>query len=169
MITLEEYKEQLINTYRYDIDNTDEKREERIKELAWKYPDEYLARIIDGTTEFLKEMFSSDDIKNGYYLYGIGEDTTAYLSLNIVGGGMQDTVFTDKGGRVISSRILKNIFGNHFHIEVKNDELYEETDEGCITIVGISNTYSLYLSGFPDNMDEIRKQLFGEQYFKKNG
>ena len=48
-INIEEYKNHLINYYRYEYDNAENQRKKRMLLLANKYSDEFLEKIILGT------------------------------------------------------------------------------------------------------------------------
>lgn len=160
MLTLEEYKMLLINTYRYEIDNNDAKRKERSISLSKQYGDSYLQKIITDTYEFINDIFSQDTINNGYCSFPLAENTTSYISLNLVGGYYSDTLFTVLNNKIISESILENIFGKKFYIEVEEEEIdFETNDEDIISFDCI---YSLYMQGFPDNMQEIKEKLFGK-------
>jgi hypothetical protein len=165
MITLEEYKEYLINYYRYEIDNNDLKREERRKEFITKYSNEYIQKIIDDTYQFIREIFESDTIDYGYYNHHLEDDTTSYISLNICGGGFADTIFKDTNDRCISKYILRKVFGSHFMVYIKDDEIEYETEDP--EIMGINCNYSLYMQEFPTNMKEIKENIFGSAYVLK--
>ena len=66
MITLEEYKELLINTYVYEVDNSEDRKEKRREALIEVYGKEYLQKIIDDTNDFVKLILSSDTLERGY-------------------------------------------------------------------------------------------------------
>ena len=161
MISLKEYKNHLINFYEYEIDNNPNKRNERKIELERKYNNNALKKIIFDTYDFINDIFICDTINHGYCYFELGSDTTSYISLVICGGGCQDTIYTDLKGRNISKYILKNIFGNNFSIEVKEEErlFYSDND---LDVVGIDIDYLLYMQGFPRNMKEIKENLFGK-------
>ena len=103
MITIEEYKKYLIDYYKYEIDNNNDKRKERRIELSRKYNDELLNKIIVDTYDFIKDIFNSDTINKGYCSFELEDDTTSILSLNICGGGLQDTIITDMNDRNIDN------------------------------------------------------------------
>ena len=159
MISLEEYKEYLINYYRYEIDNNVSGRGRRRKELSRKYGDELLEKIINDTYDFIRDVFSSDTIKFGYCKFDLDMDTTSYISLNICGGGFADISFIDNKGRIISKYILGRIFGNQFMIYVKEDVEHRSEDD---FVFGIDANYFLYMQGFPENMSDLEKELFGK-------
>ena len=159
MISLEEYKEYLINYYRYEIDNNESGRDRRRKEISRKYKDELLVKIISDTYDFIKDIFASDTIKFGYCKFDLDMDTTSYISLNICGGGFADISFTDIKGRIISKYILERVFGNQFMIYVKEDVEHRSEDD---FVFNIDANYFLYMQGFPENMSDLEKELFGK-------
>lgn len=160
MISLGEYKEYLVNYYRHECDNNEIKRQVRNLELSKKYPDELLQKIINDTYAFIKDIFNSPTVKDGYCYFELEEDTTSYISLNITGGGFADTLFTDLQGRMISRHILKKVFGNLFYIDIKEDEIPFETKDEFI--MSFNYRYSLYMQDFPKNMNEIKQKIFGQ-------
>lgn len=162
MISLEEYKNILIDYYFYECDNSIEKRKLREQNLNKEYGDEYLNKIIEDTYNFIKKIF--DEIENSYFKIPLYEDTTSYISLNLIGGYSSDTLFTDCSGSIISRYILKRTFGSQLIVEVHTDE-YEIDDDP--DVISFSYIYSLYMQGFPDNMEDIKEELFGKNKVKK--
>lgn len=162
MITLEEYKKHLIEVHRYPIDTLPENIQKRKDNLERKYKDEYLSEIINDTYNFILEVLNYNTIEKGYYNIPIEEDNTKDISLNLCGGYSSDTIFKDDQGRLISYYIMKKVFGNQFYIEVKTEEneFSEEIDE--VYICGFNIYYSLYMQGFPDNIKQIKEELFGK-------
>ena len=158
MITLEEYKEYLIGYFRYEIDNSDIKKRERARTLLERYNDEYISKIINDTYDFIKEILYSEEISNGFYNLDLDDDTTMFVSLNITGGGFADTLYIDPKGRIISRYILRQVFGNSLEVDIKED--IDEVKEG--NVISYLYRFKLYLQGFPSNMGEIKKRLFGE-------
>lgn len=157
MINLEEYKNALVNTYMYEIDNSDKMREERRIHLKQHYSDEYLSKIIDDTYIVIRKIF--DICENGYCNINMNDDTTFYISLNLCGGYFSDRLYIDSDGYFISEYILKNVFGKTLSVEVKDTEYELDMDDSDIMSFGYD--YSLYLKGFPDNMDNIKSDIFG--------
>jgi hypothetical protein len=158
MITLEEYKEHLIGYYKYEIDNSDIKIRERARTLLARYNDEYLGKIINDTYDFIKEILYSEEISNGFYNLDLDDDTTMFVSLNITGGGYADTLYVDPSGRIISRYILRQVFGESLEVDIKENIRELEEDN----VISYLYDFKLYLQGFPSNMGEIKKQLFGE-------
>ena len=157
MINLEEYKNVLVNIYRYEIDNSESKREERKELLNKRYSDEYLNKIITDTYNVIKSIFDISD--NGYCDISMDDDTTCYISLNLTGGYSSDILYIDSYGNIISRYILKETFGNLLSISVK--EIEHDFDTGEPDIISFDYSYSLYLQNFPTNMKEIKENLFG--------
>ena len=164
MITLEEYKKYLIDYYIYEYDNNEKKRIERTTLLGREFNDILIQRIIDDTYDFIKEVLDSDEVKEGYCNFELDEDRTSYISLGLVGGYFADTLFRDNKGRIISRYIMQRVFGSQFIIGIKEEEYHfgDEDDIDGVDIMGIDYHNSLYMQGFPSNLDEIRRDLFGE-------
>lgn len=164
MITLEEYKKYLIEYYRYEYDNSIEKRLERTLLLGRKFNDLLIQKIINDTYDLIKEVLDSDEAKNGYCKFELDEDSTSYISLGLVGGYFTDILFKDNKGRIISRYIMQKVFGSYFYIDVTEEEYYftDEDDFDGVDIIGVDCHYSLYMQGFPNNLDEIKNDLFGE-------
>jgi hypothetical protein len=155
MITLKEYKNHLIEQYRYEIDNVPSKREERKTSLERQFSDAKLQKIINDTYSFIKEVLSYMDQYDTYWDVPIPEDTTSYISLNLTGGYHSDTLYKDDKGRTISHYIIRQIMGDYFYIDVKEQE--REIVDG--DIVGFDYDYSLYMQGFPNNKNRILRKL----------
>ncbi len=159
MTTLDEYKEYLINYYRWPIDNNEDRRKERAIYLSERYSDQYLQKIIDDTYSFIKDIFLSDTIKKGYCMFDVDENPSSYIKLAIHGGGFSDNIYIDSEKRCVSEYLLKRIFGEYLIVELRENEIeYESGDD----IFGIRCEYSLYMQGFPQNVDEIKEKLFGK-------
>ena len=161
MITLTEYKRHLIEVHRYPIDNEPENIKHRIESLARQYNDDYLTKIINDTYDFILDVLNSKTISHGYCKFELEEDKTQYISLNMCGGFSSDIIYKDMQDRLISSYIMKLVFGNRFHICVRTDEESFE-DENDEDLYGFNVYYSLYMQGFPNNLKEIKEQLFGK-------
>ncbi len=156
MITLKEYKRYLIEQYRYEIDNTPEKREERKQSLERQYSDEDLSKIINDTYLFLKDVLNSESvIYAGYSKIPIPYDTTSFISLNLTGGHHSDTLYVDDKGRTISNYIAKQFMNDYFYIDVIEEE--REFEDG--DIVGFDVDYYLYMQNFPKNTNKLIREL----------
>lgn len=165
MIDLNNYKNYLINNYHYKIDNSLEKRAQRRVYLDTYYPDEYLSKIVDDSYSFIKDIFNDPSLEKGYISYEVEEDTTKYISLNLVGGYHSDTLYTDNNDRTISKYILKKTFGSSLIVDIKED--LHEFDTGDEDLISFDHRYSLYLQGFPNNMEEIKRDFFSNKVLKK--
>lgn len=159
MISLDEYKEYLINYHIFNIDSIEENKNKRTEYLSGHYSDKYLQKVIDNTYDFVKDIFASDTIQDGYCIFDADENSQSSIYLNTHGGYDSDKIFIDLQGRYISEYILKQVFGNYFCIYLKIEEIDYDVDED---IVGIMYQYSLYMQQFPKNMDEIKENLFGK-------
>lgn len=156
MITVEEYKDHLINIYRSEYDNNPEKREERKQILERHYSDEDLQRIISQTYDFIRDVLLSDTLEYGYIKMPVYDDTTDYISLNLVGGYFSDMYIIDDNGRQISEYIINRFFGNQVNLEVREEITEIEEDD----VVGLYPEYFIYMQGFPQNINEIKKAFF---------
>ena len=159
MITLEEYKNYLLNNYKYEIDSLPDKIKERERLLARNYPDEFLNLVINNTYEFIKDIFNCETLKYGYCNFEIDDDTSFGIDLMITGGGYSDRLYKDSEDRIISEHILETIFGKSFYINVKYEEIEHECEED---ILSFDYCYSLYMQGFPNDLNELKKSLFGK-------
>ena len=158
MVTLEEYKDYIINYYRYEIDNSVEKKKQRKVELTQLYGDSFLQRIIDDTYDFLPDLLASETINSGYCEFEIVSDKTKGIFLNISGSFDADTIYFDAKGRMISKYILQSILGNRLEIEIEESNIESEDDD----IIGIDYRFYLYIQGFPDNLEQIKKEILGQ-------
>ncbi len=153
MITLEKYKNYLINYCESICDDTELRRGWRREALEEKYSDEYLQKVVDGSFAFLEDIFSSETLSEDYCEFSLDENTTEVISLNLIGGVFSDTLFT-VSDKTISKHILKEIFGEKFDLYVAADPYIYIEDyllkHGC--------DYFLYMYGFPNYMDDIKRQ-----------
>ncbi len=156
-IPLEDYKDYLVNFYRYESDNSLSRRIKRRKMLSLKYDDFFLQKIIDDTYAFVKDIFNSKAIDVGYCTFLLNEESTQYISLGLIDDGSADSIFIDNQGRMISTYLLKRIFGDTLCMEVHQEEVAFNTKNK----VNNNYCYSLYMSGFPKNMRELKEILFG--------
>ena len=100
MITLNDYKKHLVEHYVYEIDNDSSKQEIRKQSLERQYSDEQLSAIINNTYSFLKELLEYLEPYDTFWKIPLEEDTTSYISLNLVGGYSSDTLYKDDKGRL---------------------------------------------------------------------
>lgn len=163
MITLEEYKDELVSVYRYEIDCSEQKKEGRKEYLNQYYYDEYLNKIINDTYQVIHKIVDSSPIS--YYNIEMNDDTTSYISLNLTGGFFSDRLYTDIEGNIISEHILKKTFGSSLSVNLQVDEYERNSDDP--DIISFDYRFSLYLQGFPKNMENIKKNLFGISKIKK--
>ena len=158
MINLDEYKYLLVNAYKHEIDNNEDKRQIRRSILVRDYSDEYLNKIINDTYEIAKKILECDDCR--YFEIKLEEDTTTYISLDLTGGWFSDRLYVDPCGNIISEYILDRIFGKNLVVELRIDEneFYDEDED--FDIVGVDYNYFLYIQGFPENMKNIKEEIF---------
>ena len=153
MITLKQYKNHLIDTYTYEMDNLNDKKEERKRKLESKYSDEDLTSIIFDTYSFARDVLDIDTVKEGYCKIPLEENTTEYVSLGLIGAHHSDTLFTDPKGRKISKYVARQFFGDYFYIDIDADE-YEEVDGD---IGSFHYDYYLYMQGI-NNIEELKEE-----------
>lgn len=167
MVSLNEYKNYLANTYSWSIDNSEELALKRRKLLELKYGDEFLSKVIGDSYNFAKSVLNSSTINNGYFRDELFDDTTMYINLELHGGWMSDTLFVDSEGRYISKHIIKTIFGRSVLVELRTEEAEREVEDGMFTF---DYNYYIYMQGFPENLDEVRKLLSKDELqLKRNG
>ena len=166
MTTLEEYKEMIVNTFSDDILTTKEVRRERLER---DYPDKLLNKVIDDTYQVAKEIFSIPTfIDDGYvYLPLVDMDGLCSISKNIslglFGGHVSEKIYYGENNRLISPKILKQIFGKHIHIE-ENEQIINYMTDDDPDIMSEDAYYELFIGNFPENIEEIEKELFEEEY-----
>lgn len=163
IITLLEYKRYLVDFYRYEIDNTPLKREERRKNLVYSYSDEYLQKIIDDTYSFLNDIFNSSTIELGYCEFEISYNRIKEIYLNISGGYSADLIYTVSNGRLISEYILQQLFGDNLIIGITEEVIEGEEDD----VVSLDYYFYLYIQGFPKNMQELKEKYLGKSRKKE--
>ncbi len=160
MGALEDYKNELVSTYKWPIDNTEVEIEKRRQLLAKKYTDEYLEQIIFDTNSFIKDMLAADTIKHGYFKSAIDEDTTFYINLNLHGGWFSDILYIDAKGRKISNYILRKVLGCDVMAEVTCDEIEDDSDED---ILSYYYRYYIYVQHVHVDIDEIINKISNEE------
>ena len=67
MITVDEYRDYLINWCKYEIDKNDIRKNQRRVYYAANYSDVFLQRIIDGTYSFIKQVLETRILENDYF------------------------------------------------------------------------------------------------------
>ena len=166
MITLEEYKEMIVNTFSDDILTTKEVRRERLER---DYSDELLTKTINDTYEVANEIFSIPTFINDGYVYLPLVDMDGLcsisknISLGLFGGHVSEKIYYGENNRLISPKILKRIFGKHIHIE-ENEQIINYMTDDDPDIMSEDAYYELFIGNFPENIEEIEKELFEEEY-----
>lgn len=156
MISLNEYKDYLANTYSWSIDNSSELVLKRKKLLELKYGDKFLSKVIGDSYSFARSVLNSSTINNGYFRNELSDDTTIYINLELYGGWMSDILFVDSKGRYISKYIIKTIFGRSIIIELRTEEVEREVEDGMFTF---DYNYYIYMQGFPKDLSVIRDSI----------
>ena len=152
MITLEDNKEYLINAYVHEVDNTKEKKIERMNYLTKKYKDEYISKIILDTYKIIDLI--NNNIEQNYYNMKLSETELHYITLNLVGGWHSDIIYEAEDGTLISEYLLKYYFGNMLVVETKVVEYEFDTDDPDI----LSYDYEcyLYIQGFSNKNKKLK-------------
>lgn len=162
-MTLAEYKKSLIDYYRYEFDNCESKRLEREEILSRNYSDQYLNKVISDTYSLAREIFDMETVKAGYCEIELKLDSysnwSEVISLNLLMGHSSDELYYETNDRIISKYILKKIFGKNIMIYDDVDELDLEMDD--LGIVSYAPYPYLYMQNFPNNMEEIKKNIYG--------
>lgn len=161
MISLGEYKEVLVNRCRYACDDNDIKRKERREYLDKHYSDEYLNKIINDSYNVIRTIF--DISEKGYCLIELEDSKINGISLNLTFGWISDRLYIDNCGNIISSYILRRVFGEGLSISDKEKiyDDYSDDDDLDFDIVSFYYRFYLYLQNFPEDMQSIKEELFG--------
>lgn len=160
MITLYKYKEYLIKTYKYEIDNTDEKQLNRKEYLNNKYTDSYLNKVIIDTQKIIAKIIEQKE--SNYYFIKIKEPyvSNKSISLNLCGGWFSDIVYEDINDNLISEYILKSTFGDKLVIDIQEKEYEFDTEDS--DILSFDYEYFLYLQNIKPieqrNLIKIKKK-----------
>lgn len=158
-ISLEQYKDYLINSYKHEYDNTEYQITKRKKILKNKYKDDYLESIVLGTYQLVNKILEiSDDNYHGYINIPLEKkpDIT-YINLDLCGGWMSDTIIDDSDNNFYSINLLKKIFGPFFSIEPCKIELTEEVDsDDDIVIMSEIPSYYLYIQCKKEVLDNAK-------------
>lgn len=163
MISLEEYKNYLISSYRYETDNTEEKRKERSIILESLYSNEELERIINDTYDFINDMLNSETIEFGYYKEILDNKKIEYIFLNSIGDAFADIIYYDKNNRRISKYIMHYIFGKYLDIVVRYVDVEKYDKDDYIVIERINY---LYIQNFSNNLKDVKDNLFVKSFKK---
>lgn len=158
-ISLEEYKDYLVNTYMHECDNNEFGRNKRRVLLANCYTDTYLESVISGTYNLVNKIFDlSEDNYPGFIEIPLDyEPDIHYLSLNLTGGWMSDTIVRDSDNNFYSLGILRKVFGPMFIIEPSKVEFYEEIDEDDdFSIVSEIPSWSFYFQCSKEAIDSAK-------------
>lgn len=167
MLTLEEYKNILVEKGENTFLNPKEKRRKYLEE---RYTDEYLNKIITDTYDFSREIFDMETLKDGFVTFELdldllhdflGED---YIYTHDGLGRISDFLYCVYEKRMISEAILKEIFGKELLLNAQEHETFFQSEEG--SDIMSRNYFSLLtISRFPDNMDEIREKLIEDEEY----
>lgn len=161
MFDLNWYKEELVNYYRWEIDNSKEEMNKRREMLEGK--DEYLLQILSDTEEFI--YFLITKMKKENHTYGDHifisldleeEKATPYyntINLNLHGGWPSDRLFRFDE-KQISLRLLRKVFEN-FQRECKCIE--DDIFDGVIGRIEIR--WQFYISGPIIDFDLIYEKI----------
>lgn len=157
MMTLDEYKNYLINFSSWNIDNNKEAITARKELLNKLYSDTDLTKIIIDTYDFANAVLISDKIKWEYYEAEVNDyDNCFFINLRLTGGYYSDKIYIDANGRYISEYLLTNIFGKNIQIEIRVDEYERELEDD---ILSYDYKYFLYIQGIPSNLDSVSSSL----------
>lgn len=161
MFQLNWYKEELINYYRWEIDNSEEEINKRRKMLEGK--DEYLSQILSNTEEFIYFLLTKMKEENHTYENHIfiildleDEKATTYfniINLNLHGGWPSDKLFRFND-KFISFRVLQKVFEN-FYLECKCVD--EEVLDGDIGRIDFK--WQFYISGPIKDFNQLYEKL----------
>ena len=134
---LENYKNYLIDTYRYEIDNNEFSKNKRKELLKKWYGDELLQNIISDTMDFVIYLSEKNlNNENCWYDIDLLEDAN-YIFLNLTGGWFSDVLYRiNLEGKVItiSRHLLRRFLGEKFIIEEDShiESYLDEADEYTI-------------------------------------
>ena len=156
MMSLDEYKNCLINTYSWTIDKSDMLILKRKRVLDKEYGDEFLSKVISDSYDFARSVLDDESINYGYYKSNVLHDTTSYINLGLHGGWMSDTLYVDSEGRQVSAHIIKTIFGRGIMIELRTEEVEREVEDDLFTF---DYNYYIYMQGFPKDLSVIRDSI----------
>jgi len=161
MVALDEYKNNLVSSYKWPMDNNKSEIENRKQLLTKKYSDQYLEQIISDTSSFIKDVLCSETLEHGYFISDIEEDTTSYIDLNLHGGYKSDTLFIDSTGRIISEWLMKMTFGSGLITVVQCDEIEDTFDED---ILSYYYRYYIYIQGFDlSKVEQLKKMMLNDE------
>lgn len=159
-ISLNEYKNYLVNKYIHECDNNETERTKRESILNTNYKDEFLESIIIGTYDLVAKIIEMSE--NDYYGYIKlpleCEPNMIHINLNLTGGWVSDIVVKDSLNNFYSIGLLKEVFGDFFTIEPDWIEMTEEYDEidDDISILSEIPSYYLYIQCKKEIIDNVK-------------
>lgn len=162
-VSLDEYKEYLINTFSYPCDNTEERKDKRREKLS-KISDAYLQDIIDNTycyAKYLLKKMQQDNQElsdNIYTTVEVEEDFDfTNIDLGLTGGYHSDKLFQvsfcDQRifvSKYLLTRILKNI-----SIEEDYDVCHSEDGDICCDYVYPKLVFVMKIDDFNRSYTEL--------------
>lgn len=160
-ISLDEYKDYLIDVYRHECDNRVEQKLERMSLLEKNYNDEYLESVIEGTNKFIDKVIKiTENNYNGYIKIPLEkEPNIEYINLNLTGGWMSDTIVRDTDNNFYSVGLLKRTFSDFFSIEpckIEYDEEYEGDED--FLVVSVIPSYYLYIQCKKEIIENVKEE-----------
>lgn len=170
IFNIDKYKNYLINHFRYEMDNSDERKKYRKNYLESQYSDEFLQRIVDDTLSFIIEFIESNlhNIHN-YMDVDLLEDA-GYINLNLIGGWFSDTLYsigTEESKKIISYHLLHKFLGTSFRIEedyntyavVDKGDDFDIYNEYHYPFIRITGDFSLLKSKYDELRELKQKEL----------
>ena len=156
MIAIEEFKNMLTEEYTGN-------KKDIMEQFERVYSDNYLQKIIDDTYSLVKEILDYF-IKTDCFVFEDTNDFKKHTGVIYLTGSdfeIKDKLYVVSEDRIISTRIMKKVFGESLNISNSRryswfeDERENEDDDWCV--------YTTKIIGLPtDKFDEIRKELFGK-------
>lgn len=140
-MTVEEYKNEIINFYVEPIDETFERLFERRRIFEKRYSEEFISKVISDTYKFIELLEKECET---YYRVKVSEEAKSYISLGLFGGRPSDILYHDCFGNIISRKILNRYYKNEVMIEIIDDE-YTNEDEINEDISIVSYSYDSYI------------------------
>lgn len=164
---LDYYKNYLVSFFKYEVDNSEVKKNERRKYLEQSYSDEELLEIIENTKEFIMELIQKITADDTPYISIMLTISLKYISTNCCGGFQADTLIpVDEydEGKFISQHLLKMFLGRNIFVETRSEEI-DVWDEVNDTIVGciyeyprlvIHGNFKELIGRYKENMPMVR-------------
>ena len=156
-MTLANYKELLINNYKYLFENNAINRKKR-EILLSEYDDEVLLKAMSDTYNLIKLLLDTDLCGESHISSPVENVEVINIELNDSIGDYADRLFLLNGCILISELLLKYYLGEKLYIGIRENEVYREDYDGIIE-AAYYTTLEIY--NIPTDTQKLKESVFG--------